>query len=385
MKSIHSQLLFALLLCTAICLVPDKLRAQNKTDDCKPLRRANRDKSWEFQSYSVLESEYQADGNTIRRIHKGKTDSVYVYNANRAPVNAFLCDQEGLILSPIQLNYVARGSSLTDSIVPGEGGHENWYFNNFLYSNAVRLTEDRQGGTKRYYDSRGKDSLWSVHTSGKLRLMTWYHNGKDSVQRRWTEQGQLEYEKTNYTELIWDAGQRLVQRSFDTLVRDKIIKCTKTWYPTGVLSSVTYHYLWQPCLTWKYYDEKGKLIQQIRKEDLDKVLPLGAGPAAKEIFRRVEQQEEVIPVFKRELNLKLAALLCRTQVKSNGSYLLRVRLDASGKFTLRDMQGAHADLLKPEMETIFRELAGAKPAKINGRAYTRELQVILEVKAKEKP
>lgn len=181
MKTIYSRLLCSLLLCTFIGFTPDELRAQNKTGDCKPLRRANRSKSWEFQSYSVLESEYQADGNTIRRIHKGKTDSVYVYSANGAPVNAFLCDQEGLILSPIQLNYVAWGSSLTDSIVPGEGGHSNHYFNGLLHSEDVRLTEDRQGGTKRYYDSRGKDSLWSVHTSGKLRLMTWYHNGKDSV------------------------------------------------------------------------------------------------------------------------------------------------------------------------------------------------------------
>lgn len=384
MKKIYSQLLCGLLFCTFICLFSLEGRAQNMAEVCKPLKRANRNKSWQFKSYSVLESEYHTDGNKIRRVHQGKTDSIYIYGANGELVTAFLCDQNGRILSPLRLNYVAEGSALTDSIVPGEGGHSNHYFNGLLHSENVRLTEHRLGGTKRYYDNRGKDSLWIVHTSGKLRLTTWYQDGRDSLQRRWNEQGQLEYEKTKYTEAIWDARQRLVQRSFDTLIRGKNIKCTKTWYPTGVLSSVTYHYRWTPCLTWKYYDEKGKLIQQIRKEDPDKIMPSGIGAPSKEIFRNVEELEDIKHQLNQQLNHKLAELLCRTQVTPNGSYLLRVRLDASGKFTLRDMQGAYADIIKPEMETIFRELTGAKPAKRSGRNYARELQVILVVETKEK-
>lgn len=382
MKTIYAQLLSCLFLAMLTSFIPGTGIAQSKSEDCKPLKRANRNKSWQYQSYSVLESEYHADGSWIRRMHLGKADSIYVYDASGTLVNAFRCDRDGRILDPVRLNYANEGHFLSDSIIPGMGGFQNWYFNGHLYSEAVRLTEDRQGGTKRYYDSKGKDSLWSVHITGRLRLMTWYRNGKDSLQRRWDEQGRLEYEKDGHSELIWDASQRLVQRSFDTLIRDKNIKCTKTWYPTGILSSVTYHYLWTPCLTWKYYDEKGKLIQRIRKEDPDKIMPLGVGASSKEIFRNVEELEDVKQQLNQQLNHKLAELLCRTQVTPNGSYLLRVRLDASGKFTLRDMQGAYADIIKPEMETIFRELTGAKPAKRNGRNYARLLQVTLEVKAK---
>ncbi len=371
-----------MLFCTFISFTPDELRAQNKTGDCKPLRRANRDKSWQFNSYSVLESEYHTDGNKIRRIHQGKTDSIYIYDANGELVTAFLCDQNGRILSPLRLNYVAEGSALTDSIVPGEGGHSNHYFNGLLHSEDVRLTEHRLGGTKRYYDSNGKDSLWSVHTSGKLRLMTWYRNGKDSLQRRWDEQGRLEYEKTGHNERIWDAGQNLVQRSFDTLVQDKVVQCKKTWYPTGILASVTYHYFEQPCLTWKYYNEKGKLVEQVRQEDLDRLGPLGTVEAPQQVYRMVDQNEEVISLFKQDLNPQLSSLLCRTQVKPNGSYLLQVWMDVSGKLTLKDIQGAYADAIKPEMETIFRELPRARPAKKNGTPYARLLKVTLEVKIK---
>ncbi|RYD94753.1 MAG: hypothetical protein EOP54_16955 [Sphingobacteriales bacterium] len=384
MKTIHLQLLCALLLCTFICFAPGELRAQNKTDDCKPLRRANRNKSWQFQSYSVMESEYQADGNTIRRIHKGKTDSIYVYRTNGKLLNSFLCDQDGLILSPLHLTYFAEGHYLTDSIVPGTGGHLNWYFNRLLYSNAVRLTEDRQGGTKRYYDSRGKDSLWMVHTSGKLRLMTWYHNGEDSVQRRWSGQGLLEYEKTSYTERVWNDNQKLLQYSFDTLIQKKTVKCEKIWHPTGALASVTYHYFGQHCLTWEYYNEKGELIEQSRQGDLGKLWPVATVEAPGEVYRVVEQHEEVIPLFKRELNLKLAELLCRTKVKPAGTYRLIVMLDNAGKLRLRSMEGIAAEVLQPDMATIFNQLSGAKPAKRNGRTYAQLLELTLKISTKVK-
>lgn len=382
MKTIYSWLLCGLLFCTFTCFAPYTGRAEKKTSDCKAVKRANRNKSWQFNSYSVLESEYHADGSRIRRMHMGKTDSIYVYDASGTLVNAFRCDQDGRILDPVRLSYFNEGHFLSDSIVPGMGGFQNWYFNGHLYSEAVRLTEDRQGGTKRYYDSKGKDSLWSVHTAGRLRLMTWYRNGKDSLQRRWDEQGRLEYEKAGHSERIWDAHQKLVQRSFDTLVQDKVVQCKKTWYPTGVLASVTYHYFEQPCLTWKYYNEKGKLVEQVRQEDLDRLGPLGTVEAPQQVYRMVDQNEEVISLFKQDLNPQLSSLLCRTQVKPNGSYLLQVWMDVSGKLTLKDIQGAYADAIKPEMEAVFKKLPRARPAKKNGMPYARLLQVKLEVKPK---
>lgn len=385
MKTIYTKLLSCLFLTILISFIPGTGIAQSKSEDCKPLKRANRNNSWQFLSYSVLESEYYADGSRIRRMYMGKTDSIYIYNASGTLVNAFLCDRDGRILDPVRLNYFNEGHSLSDSIVPGKGGFQNWYFNGHLYSEAVRLTEDRQGGTKRYYDRKGKDSLWSVHTSGRLRLMIWYRNGKDSLQRRWDEQGRLEYEKDGHTELIWDAHQKLVQRSFDTLVQDKIVQCKKTWYPTGVLASVTYHYFEQPCLTWKYYNEKGKLLEQFRQEDLDQLWPVATVEAPELVYQMVEQKEDVTQQFNRQLNQKLAELLCRTKIHPKGTYRLQVWLDVTGKLTLKDLQGTYADELKPEMEAILAVLPGARPAKKNGMPYARLLQVTLEVKAKEKP
>lgn len=346
------------------------------------VKRANRTKSWQFQAYKVLESEYPWEGNTIRFIHLGATDSVNIYGPAYNLIYSFYCDRGGRIIRPVYFNYPSERGIMNDSIAPGKGGRFKWYFEGFLYSDAVRSTTDRQGETKMYYDSKGKDSLWIVHSSAKLRLMTWYRNGEDSLQRRWNERGALEYEKTNYSELTWDADQKLVKQAFDTLIRDKHVWCTKTWYATGVLESIAYHYFGQPCLTWKYYNEKGKLIEQARQGDLDKLWPGGIVVAEPEVFRFVEQQEDVVQQLKQQLNDKLAALLCRTKVKPKGTYQLQVKLDTSGKLILQKMEGADAELLQADMAAIFNQLSRAKPAKRNGRTYARLLQVSLVVKEK---
>lgn len=382
MKTKYSGLFYCLLLSIAIHLIPNAGMAQGPAEECKTFKRANRNKVWQFESYTVLESEHKVDNHVIRVVPAGAEDSVYLYAWDKTLIKSFLSDRYGRILTPINLNYVEDGYTLTDSIVPGSRGKVNRYFYGILHSDAVRLTENRLGQTKMYYDKAGKDSLWIVNSGGKLQLMTWYRNGKDSLQRRWNYSGQLIYEKTKDTEQEWNADQKLVLRTFDTLIQDKTVKCRKIWHPTGALASITYHYFDQPCLTWKYYNAKGKLIEQVRHEDLDKVSPVVAVMPPQAIYTSVDQMEEVLPIFKQELNRKLAELLCWTKFKPEGVYHMQVWLDPNGKLVLKSLQGADAEALEPDMVTIFNRLSGARPPKRNGRSYARLLQVNLVVKEK---
>lgn len=384
MKTKYYGLFYCLLLSIAIHLIPKTGITQTPAEECKTFKRANRNKVWQFESYTVLESEYNIDGLVCRIVPAGAEDSVFLYAWDRSLIKSFLSDRHGHILTPLNLNYVENGYTLTDSIVPGSRGKLHRYFYGILYSDAVRLTENRLGETKMYYDKAGKDSLWIVHSGGKLQLRTWYRNGKDSLQRRWNYSGQLIYEKTKDTEQEWDADQKLMQKTFDTLIQDETVKCRKIWHPTGALASITYHYFDQPCLTWKYYNEQGKLIKQIRHEDLDKVSPVVTVMHPEVMYTTIDQMEEVLPIFKHELNRKLAEMLCWTKLKPEGVYHMQVWLDPKGKLVLKSLQGAHAEALQPDMEAIFKQLSWAKPPKRNGIPYARLLQVNLVVKSKGK-
>lgn len=365
MKRLYCTLLYCLWLSGVISFNPGTAIGQAKEMECTPKKRANRNKVWLFESYTVLQSEYRIEQNKIRLVHGAKQDSVYFQGQSSTIVSKFITNKEGRILSPVTFDYVEDENLWTDSIVPGKKGRSKYYFNNLLYTDALLLKVDLMNNAEWYYNAKGQDSLLIVSFEGDTSLMKWFRNGKDSLQRRWNDK------------------QQLVEQTFDTLIQGDRILCTQSWHPSGALASVKYYYFDEACLTWEYYDPKGKLLRLEKKKRPDEITPMvyAIDPPLVKSFEI--QKENVTELFKGKLNRKLSEILCRTNIKPEGSYQVQVWLEASGELRLNKLDGEYADVIGPEMETFFRELSGARPAQRNGRPYAQLLELTLKVSTKD--
>ncbi|RYD94754.1 MAG: hypothetical protein EOP54_16960 [Sphingobacteriales bacterium] len=387
MKRIHDTLLYFLLLSVMLGCIPGTTIAQSKEMECIPQKMANRDKVWLFESYTVLESEYKINGYLIRLVPLAKQDSVYLYDLDKGKklVGSFLAAKDGRIFQSLSLEYAEDRSPYIDSIVPGMRGNSRRYFDGLLYTDGVRMTRDMLSGLKRYYDSRGQDSLYYVHyPDDSMLLIQWFSNGKDSLHRRWNAKGKLIYEELQGITKIWNDEQRLIEKAFDTLIQGIRVDCIKSWYPSGVLKSTRYFYFDKACLTWQYFNERGMLLRQEKHKKLDEITPVAYAIEPPAVKMQEVHSENVAGLFKQELNPKLEEILCRTKIKPDGTYRVQVWLEASGKLMLNKLDGEYADVIGPEMETFFRELSGARPAQRNGRPYAQLLELTLKVSTKDK-
>ncbi|GEM_PF-706688 len=366
MKHISYTLLYCLWVSVVVSFNPGTVIAQSKEMDCTPKKRSNRNKVWLFESYTVLQSEYLIEQNKIRMVHGAKQDSVYFQGQSSTIVSKFITNKEGRILSPATFDYVENGYLLTDSIVPGKKGKSKYYFNNLLYTDALLLQVDLMKNEEWYYNQKGQDSLLIVSFEGDTSLVKWFRNGKDSLQRRWNDK------------------QQLVEQTFDTLIQGERVLCTQSWHPSGKLASVKFYYFEEPCLNWEYYDEKGRLVRLEKKKKLDEITPVAYAIDPPLVKNFEVRKESVTELFKGELNRKLSEILCRTNIKPEGSYQVQVWLEASGELRLNQLDGEYADVIGPEMETFFRELTGARPARRNGRPYAQLLQLTLKVSNRDK-
>lgn len=385
----HYQCAFYLFLLTTLCLAFGATAQKNELKECKARVKANRNKLFRFDAYKVIESEYQIEKSTIRVTHRTALDSVHIYSPDGQLAVALNVQKNGLISSPVRLNYVVNGLRLTDSVVPDGGRRRsNAYFENLLSSNSVLWTADPQAGTMTYYGIGGQDSLSITDLKGQGREIIWYKDGMDSLKKRWNEAGSLEYERTLTSEKIWSAEQQLIQHTFDSLVHDKWpVRCQKNWYPTGILSSVTFHYRDTPCLTWKYYNEQGKLTRMVKHKAL-KGTPVYSGvgiiPMEERFFPTVYQEDPVNSVFTEVLNYRLAALLCRANVALDGVYTLQVDRTSAGVFIFKSIEGLHAAEIQADLARFFNGLEKVRPAIRNGRPYAQLLELTLKVKPKVK-
>lgn len=384
MNNQPQQYVFFLLLLLAL-FPPSATSAQDKLlKHCKARVKANRNKLFRYDTYKPIASEFQAEPYRISFIYKDTLDSVYIRNAGEQLIAALEVAKNGTINSPVSLDYVANGLKLTDSIVPGEGSRKlNSYFEGLLSSNSVLWTEDQNAKTKTYYGIGGADSLRITQFKGYGREMAWYRDGMDSLKKRWNAAGSLEYERTLTSEKIWDENQQLIQHAFDSLVQNKwLVRCRKNWYPTGILSAVAFHYRDTPCLTWKYYNEQGKLIRTVKHKAL-RGTPVESGggivPREAMIFRGVYQKEAVDPVFNKALNDRLATLLCQANVALEGVYTLQVNVTSAGAFVFKDIEGLHATTIRSELADFFNRQEKVKPAVRNGRPFAQLLQLTLKV------
>lgn len=365
MKRIYHPLLCCLLLGLVISFNPRTVIAQSQEPGCVPKKRANRDKVWRFESYIVLESEYRIEQNKIRMVHGAKQDSVYFQGQSSTIVSKFITDKEGRILSPVTFDYVEDENLWTDSIVPGKKGRSKNYFNNLLYTDALLLKVDLMNNAEWYYNQKGQDSLLIVSYEGDTSLMKWFRNGQDSLQRRWNDK------------------QQLVEQTSDTLIQGHRVLCTQSWHPSGARAAVKYYYFDEACLTWEYYDTKGRLVRLEQKKKLEEITPVVYAIDPPPINHTIVRNEEVKQLFKLELNRKLSEILCRTSIKPEGTYQVQVWLEASGELRLNKLDGEYADVIGPEMETFFHELSGARPAQRNGRPYAQLLELTLKVSTKD--
>lgn len=384
MNGKYLQWIFPLFILTSF-LPAFRATAQEKVSEgCNARKKGNRNKIFRFDSYKVIESEYQIGAHTINVMHKAGLDSVRIYSPDTLLFAVLETQTNGLIRTPVRLNYVANGIQLTDSIAPDGGNRKsNAYFESLLITNSVLWTADDHAGTKTYYGIGGLDSFKITHLNGQDREMIWYSNGLDSLIKRWNEAGKLVYERSWISEKIWNEAGQLMQHSFDSLVHNKwSVRARKNWYATGILSSITFHYQDTPCLTWKYYDEKGKLIRTVKHKAL-KGTPVYSGigmlPRERSFFESVYLQAAVDGLFNKDLNYKLSTLLCRADVPLEGVYTLQVHLSNSGRFTFKSIEGLHAEAIQAELSTFFNGLEKVKPAVRSGRPYGQLFELTLKV------
>lgn len=384
----NKQQYFYFFLLVALCTAFGAGAQDSGSKRCKARVKANGDKLFRYEAYKTIASEFQVGQNRISFIYKDMLDSVYIYNAGEQLIAALEVAKNGTINSPVRLDYVANGLKLTDSIVPGDGRRKlNSYFEGLLSSNSVLWTADDKAGTKIYYGIGGLDSFKVIKQNGHALEMIWYRSGLDSVTKRWNEAGNLVYERILTSEKIWDENQQLIQHAFDSLVQNKwLVRCRKNWYPTGILSAVTFHYWDTPCLTWKYYNEQGKLIRTVKHKAL-RGTPVGYGtgimPREEMFFQAVYQKEAVDVVFNQALNDRLAVILCQAGVALEGVYTLQVNVTSEGTFVFKGIEGLHAATIRSELADFFNRQEKVKPAVRNGRPFSCLLQLTLEVKAKD--
>lgn len=371
------------------CLVSTfGVMAQTLQLDCKKAKlKANRNKVFTYQKYQRLEMYTSAGEFSLKRVVRANSlskDTVFVYR-NEVLEHQFATNYAN-ILGATRIEYFEKGILYSDSVADrGEAfdGNGKVYFNGFLVANNRYSTTDLNANTTMYFDKRGNDSLWLENgKDGSIKLKKWFQDGWVSKQQKWNAAGRMIYDKSDAFEKSWDDDGALLQHSFDTVIQQKPLQCHKTFFKSGVLSSITYTRFDVPCLTWKYYNEKGKLVKTIQKASLDKTpygevrnMPVSEFP----FYHIVVQSEDCNKVLNIDLHQKLAALLCSTDVVLDGSYQMTAYLDETGKFVFIDVEGQNASAISKSLMDIVDHLPAAQPHKVMGKGMTLKILINLEI------
>lgn len=387
------------------------LSAQDKP--CKPILKANRHKEIVLGDSRMKSTEFKIGGRSVLTEHLTSNRNKVTVRQSSQVLTEFYTDEAG-ISGNVYREYDSGGKlKMTDSLDQSRGMRKKTYLDFFYSNHVVSSTLHYPNGnsaSRVYYSLKtGKDSV----------IKTWYSNRfpksilmkgnwqPDSVIIKWDSTGILrEYTTTTSSELYYPNGILmrktgpyskwfysmngiLEETSRDTILSGMPCEQKKTFYPNGILKSVEYYSNGEPCHTWSFYTSEGLLKNKVKKGP-PKALEFGVGMVeaeyAPEFFTYVEESPEYTggyEAFRKEMNIRMAGLLCKSETELSGNYLLHFTVNELGKTIFAGLEGVNADKLADSFAGLINNMVRWKPGKKNGRAII--VHFVAEVQIKEKP
>lgn len=393
------------------------LPAQDKA--CKPALKANRHKQLAMGAVSIESTMFSIGGRTFQLRAPGPYQAtshrhVTVQQAGKILAEFQVSDAE--ISDPVYREYDLSGKlRMTDSLDHRFGTHVKSYpgfFRSSRVSSSTLFYPDGNPARFVKYDNRN---------GNEFVVREWYANRfprsyriknrweSDSVTVKWDSTGVLREQTDRLFSRIyfpdgvlqkkttvsgtyrrWDFYESGIPESIscDTVIAGAACREQRTFYPNGILKSVEYYSKGLPCLTWSFYTAEGILKNRIQKGP---VVPVGVGVVvpeaidAPEMFIYVEQSPEYPggeSAFRKEMDKRMAELLCNSQTKIAGSYTLRFRVSETGEAVFEGLEGMNAGNLANSFAGLFRGMPKWKPGKQNGHAMAVYFAADVQVKEK---
>ncbi len=365
----------ACLLATLLCNMTNGY-AQSET--CKAHVRANRGHTMTYSNFTLQEASF-SNGHQFYVTSKGTYDSVYVeskWNFNTSFKAGSRGDTYGTNVSSPFIVYKYGDVLLVDSLHPnGRKGYLHNYFDMYQ-SDKVAVTYNPEERSRKYSSVNGKDSLFMVNNpKGTISKMVWYDRyGNDTATKLWNAAGIISNYNNRAGYRIYHFDGALQSLTSDTLIDDRLVSSQTIYYPNGNPKSIVYYCQSAPCHTWRYYNEQGILTHTVQKAAITSFPNTAYGVAEirpDPIFTYVIQMPEYpggIYKFKAYMNAQLADLLCKSAVKLQGTYQIRMQLNPdNGSITFLDAKGLNAAALTQGFAEICSGMPRWRPGKRNGR------------------
>lgn len=384
--------------------------ASAQENTCKPVLKANRHKVLKLGDASIEGTEYRSGDITYLSDYlTSNRRRIQVKSSNRLISEFYMEGAE--ISGNVYREYDLSGKiKLTDSLDQKKGRHTKSYLGYFSSSHVVSSTRHYPNGnpeSSTYYNLRkGEDSIIKTWYSNRfpksIRIKNYWQS--DSVVTKWDSTGILR-ERTNSagTELYYPNGILMLKVlpyskwsystdgilenvSHDTMIAGKTCEQKKTFYASGILKSVEYYSNGEPCYAWTFYTPEG-LFKNTVKKGLPTSLEIGVGMVATEyapeFFTCVEESPSYPggeQAFRKEMEKRLADLLCQSETEVTGTYKLRYLVNESGEVLVRGLEGANADKLTGSFVALFSGMPKWRPGKQNGRVMSVRFALNLSVK-----
>lgn len=228
-----------------------------------------------------------------------------------------------------------------------------------------------------YKDQYGVDSLvieWS--TSGIIKLKK-----QGNREYRYSDQGVLLseaelYYVNGYKKAYYDNGV-LKQVSFDTLVKNQLVKFIRDYSETGVLRMESWLKDGVPCETWREYNAAGTLVKTIKHKPLVQAPPIDdLVVGVEEVGPAIEYVEELAEfpggdnAFKQKIEQELVSVFCSGGVPLEGNYTIRFEIREDGAIRFLDAKGNNVESIRPALKTFMEKLPRCKPGKHHGKRLT---------------
>jgi antitoxin component YwqK of YwqJK toxin-antitoxin module len=387
------------------------LSAQDKP--CKPVLKVNRHKEIVLGDSRMKSTELKTGDRSVLTEYLSSNRHKITVRQSYQVLTEFYTDEAG-ISGNVYREYDSGGKlKMTDSLDQSRGRRKKTYMDHFYSNHVVSSTLHYSNGnsaSRVYYSLKtGKDSViktWYSNRFPKSILVKGYWQ-PDSLVIKWDSTGILrEYTTTTSSELYYPDGILmrkilpfskwyyntngiLEEASHDTTISGMPCEQKKTFYPNGILKSVEYYSHGEACHTWSLYTPEGLLKNKVKKGP-PKALEVGVGMVgteyAPEIFTHVEQSPEYVggyEAFRKEMNIRMADMLCKSEAELSGDYTLGFIVNESGKTTFAGLEGLNADKLANGFAGLFTGMPKWKPGKLNGRAII--VHFVADVHVKEKP
>jgi|GEM_PF-2699860 len=361
---------------------------------CKPKTKANKNKALVFEDVKFSHAVWQHGDMDVIYIH----DSVKVTKGN-IRITAYKVEN-GLLAGPKYMEYRADGTiKQIDSLSTDDKWRLKGYLGSFCGRAVYHRAYDTNGIINRtiYYKQNGKDSI----------RQDWYPNGllyqtvrtditgADSSTHIWNKEGLLQSIKTPGSLKKYSPSGYLQTNTIDTIVvggdgfgflSRRMVECRKTYYPTGILSSLMFYCEGMPCHTWFDYAENGQLAKTETKESIfsipysqmvERIEPIDYLPISDEMEPKIPGGKEHLAQY---LNEKLAEVSCKSTLPLSGIYKIEFTVTTDGKSIFENMTGTNHAAIQEAVKLTVQKLPWWIPGKMDGKYITTSFILTLSLK-----